>query len=158
MKTIFNTAITALIVLLLISCKKEKSVIKKDTYLTANINGKEFKSTLEIVAFKANGQTYLCTADNSGKPEYEFKLIIENKKENPDIKRYGFVELKDSENRKNNKIWALPNNFNFTITNDAETYLEGSFSYIATPTGKNSNKQIELIFTEGKFKANKKRY
>jgi len=151
--------------LLFNSCKDGKStssnLVSNDSYLTANINGDAFVSTLEIVAFKANGQTYLATADNFGHSEYEFKLIIENKKDAPDptIKRYGFIELKDSNgNRKNNKTWALTNNFNFTITNDVDGALEGTFSFTATPTGKNSSNQVDLILTEGKFKANKKRW
>lgn len=160
----FITLCFASCLLVLNSCKNRKSVgsnISSDeSYLTANINGEAFTSTLEIVAFKANGQTYLATADNHGDSEYEFNLIIENKKDSDSTKkRYGFIELKDSNgNRKNNKTWALPNNFNFTIINDADRYIEGVFSFTATPTGKNSDNQIDLVLTDGKFKANKKRY
>ena len=159
MKILFKVLVLTVLVLSISGCK-EKSITHNSSYLTANINGEDFSSTLEIVAFRAGGQTYLNTADNSGTSEYEFNLIIENNKGNdPTKKRYGFIELKNRKgDRKNNKMWALPNNFNFTITNDENTYIEGTFSFTAKPIGKNSDTQIDLVLTDGTFKANKKHY
>lgn len=162
MKTAFKISLITLFVLTLFNCKEDPKIqsdSKNTSYLTANINGETFTSTLEIVAFRANGQSYLTTADNHGSAEYEFNLIIENKKDAPDptIKRYGYIELKDNNgDRKKNKNWALPVNFTLTITNDKENYIEGTFSFTATPAGRNSSNQIDLELTEGKFKANKK--
>ncbi len=87
---------------------------KGDSFLTATINGTAFSSSLELVAFRANRQTYLATADNkTGFDEYEFKWIINNDRDSDlDKIRYGYIELKDSGgNRKKNKTWKLPNNF-----------------------------------------------
>jgi len=165
MKIMFTKVSIIILLILTYSCKKDDAneIIRNDTsYLKAKINDENFSSSLEIVAFKAGGKTYLTTADNHDLfNEYEFTWIIDNFSSNdPTKKRYGFVELKDYNNRDNNLKWKLPNNFNFNITNETDAYIEGTFSFIAPPSRFPSDapNDLTLVFTDGTFRANKKSY
>jgi hypothetical protein len=136
----------------------ESSNKKEDSFLTATINGTVFSSSLDIVTFTANNQTYLLTADNKTRSEeYEFNWIINNNRDNDPAKiRYGFIELKNvGGDRNKNKTWQLPNNFNFEITANTNKYIEGTFSFTATPFGKIKDGQKNLEVTNGKFRANR---
>jgi len=149
---------------LVVSCGEEnktKNNAGVSTYLTAKINGKVFKSSVEIVAFKAptaqgNHATYITTADLKGDPEYEFIMLNDvYKKDNPDVKwREGNIELKNATGKTVN--WKIPRDFNFKITKETGITLEGTFSFIATPVY--GNELEALTITDGKYKANKKSY
>lgn len=145
--------------ILLVGCSNESPVVSNssadESFLTAIINGEEFSSSLQIVTFKVSGQTHLATADNKlGVDEYEFALITQNDKDkDPSKMRYGFIELKgNSGDRKKDKVWQLPNNFEFALTADAERHIEGTFSF----TAKEFMGNDQLVVTNGKFRANKK--
>ncbi len=140
------------------STEGNKSTSKSDAFLSATINGEAFSSSLEIVTFKANSQTYLATADNkSGVHEYEMNWIIQNDKANDPSKiRFGFIELKDpGGDRKKNKTWALPDNFDFKETGQTDASLEGTFSFTADAFVQGTrDTSDQLIVTNGKFRAN----
>ncbi|MBJ2173985.1 hypothetical protein JBL43_07035 [Aureibaculum sp. A20] len=157
--------IIILLLLTAIGCKEDKknSTTKVDestntnnwgTFLTATINGEEFSSSVKVVTFTANNQTYLTTADNSDPSEFAFNLIIENNNDQTDqkIKRYGFVE-KEDENEK--VTWKLPDNFDFTgKLTESGKYLEGTFSFTANAFDKGMEDSTnQLVVTDVKFKA-----
>jgi hypothetical protein len=146
---------------LLSGCNGDDTATKNNSsgdssFLTATINGKEFSSSLQVINFRAGEQTYLSTADNkTGVDEYEFNLIIQNDKDNNPAKiRYGFIELKQENEA---KAWKLPDNFDFTETNQTGTHLEGTFSFTADAwNGIRRDTSDQLIVTDGRFRANKK--
>lgn len=151
-----KTITVIMLILLTVACKEKTKPSIANTYLTATINGEEFSSTVDVVSFRANKQTLLTTADNPDATEYSFTLIIKNDRDNdPNKKRYGFVEIEDETG--NMTTWKLPNNFNFSSTDiDSDGYTEGNFSFIANAfaNGVEDNKN-QLIVTNGKFKAKK---
>jgi len=165
MKTIFKTTLLLFLTTLVMGCSgKDDSIAGNngaDTYLTAKVNGSDFKSSVEIVAFRAPivGEkygAYITTADNFGDPEYEFVFLNEvHEKDKPDVKwREGYVELENADGKTD--AWKIPRDFNFTITKETSTTLEGTFSFVATPA---FGKDLEtLTITDGKYKANKKSY
>jgi hypothetical protein len=139
--------------------KKDAATNTQSSFLTATINGDAFSSSLEVVTFKAGGKTYLTTADNkSGVHEYEFQWIIEDTKSNDSSKiRYGFIELKDKGgDRKKNKMWALPKNFDFTTMSPSNGTIEGTFSFTANSVGRGmvEDSSDQLKVTNGKYRAN----
>ncbi len=164
MKTFFKTALLFFFTTLAVSCGNENKIANNNgtsTYLTAKINGKDFKSTAEIVAFKApiigdKYGAYITTADNLGDPEYGFIFLNDvYKNDDPDVKwREGSIELKNAAGKSD--AWKIPRDFSFTITKETSTTLEGTFSFVATPAY--GNELEALTITEGKYKAAKKSY
>jgi len=152
------------LIISLFSCKKDvkkedtssaKSVksVKSDYYFTAIIDNKNMAATGNVLAIKSKVQGvyfYSITAEDK-KNEANFMFFYKAKLDlDPTIKSQsfglsypddkGYMAIKDRED------------FEFKITNETDSYIEGVFSF----TAKEISGTTTITVSDGKFKAKKR--